>query len=141
MTAGFLVNPDLTRRQIEFELDHAQEFLGGDKEDRVSVVFQEDGSTYAALFNPEAKAEGAEPNPVASLARNAADTGNASFLQDPIRAISGPVIFVDAEGNDDIETVIAAVEHGIRALNNYREDSPEEYELWHNAVRNSDKQA
>ncbi|MDO5031253.1 hypothetical protein [Corynebacterium sp.] len=140
MTAGFLVNPDLTRRSVNFELDSAAEFLGGATEDRVSVAFQEDGSTYAALFNPNAKAEGAEPNPVASLARNAADTGNSAFLQDPIRAICGPVIFVAADGEDhNIDEVIAAVEHGIRAVKNYREDMPEEYNLWRNAVINSDK--
>ena len=101
MTTGFLVNPDLTRRTIEFELEHANQFLGGTTEDRVSVAFQEDGRTYAALFNPNAKAEGADPNPVASLARNAADTGNSAFLQDPIRSICGQVIFVD-DGYDAI---------------------------------------
>ncbi|ART22019.1 hypothetical protein CBE89_11350 [Corynebacterium striatum] len=140
MTTGFLVNPDLTRRKIEFELEHANQFLGGATEDRVSVVFQDDGSTYAALFNPQAKAEGAEPNPVASLARNAADTGNSAFLQDPIRAISGSVIFVEADGeSDNFDAVIDAVEHGIRAVRNYREDFPEEYNLWRAAVINSDK--
>ena len=119
MTVGFLVNPDLTRRKLEFELEHANQFLGGTTEDRVSVVFQEDGTTYAALYNPEAKAEGAEPNPVASLARNAAATGNAAFLQDPIRSICGPVIFVDAEGEDKtIDAVIESVEQGIRAVKN-----------------------
>ena len=139
MTTGFLVNPDLTRRTIEFELEHANQFLGGTTEDRVSVAFQEDGSTYAALFNANAHADGAEPNPVASLARNAADTGNSAFLQDPIRAICGPVIFVDAEADEerDIQTVIDAVEHGIRAVKNYREDQPEEYNLWRAAVLNS----
>ena len=114
--------------------------MGGTTEDRVSVVFQEDGTTYAALYNPEAKAEGAEPNPVASLARNAAATGNAAFLQDPIRSICGPVIFVDAEGEDTtIDAVIESVEQGIRAVKNYREDNPEEYTLWRAAVINSDK--
>ena len=49
MTVGFLVNPDLTRRKLEFELEHANQFLGGTTEDRVSVVFQEDGTTYAAV--------------------------------------------------------------------------------------------
>ena len=69
MITGFLVNPDLTRRKIEFELEHANQFLGGATEDRVAVAFQEDGSHYAALFNAEAKAEGAEPNPVAPSCR------------------------------------------------------------------------
>lgn len=61
MTVGFLVNPDLTRRKIEFELEHANQFLGGTTEDRVSVVFQDDGTTYAALYNPEAKQEAPSP--------------------------------------------------------------------------------
>lgn len=141
MTIGFLVNPDLTRRKITFELEHANQFLGGATEDRVAVAFQEDGSTYAALFNPDARAEGAEPNPVASLARNTADTGNSAFLQDPIRAISGAVIFVGAEGDDITDDVVEGVENSIRAVHNYREDNPEEYQLWRAAVINTDKQA
>ena len=32
MTVGFLVNPDLTRRKLEFELEHANQFLGGTTE-------------------------------------------------------------------------------------------------------------
>ena len=50
MTTGFLVNPDLSRRTIEFELEHANQFLGGTTEDRVSVAFQDDGQTYACLL-------------------------------------------------------------------------------------------
>lgn len=139
MTVGFLVNPDLSHRKITFELEHANQFLGGATEGRVSVAFQDDGSTYAALYNPHAKQDGAEPNPVASLARNAASTGNSRFLQDPIRAICGPVIFVDSSGEDStIDTVIAAVNDGIRAVKNYREDAPEEFRLWRAAVINTD---
>ncbi|MDN6551839.1 MAG: hypothetical protein L0L28_03575 [Corynebacterium flavescens] len=139
MTIGFLVNPDLSHRKIDFELEHANQFLGGVTEGRVSVAFQDDGTTYAALYNPQAKHDGAEPNPVASLARNAADTGNSRFLQDPIRAICGPVIFVDSAGKDDsIDAVMEAVAHGIRAVKNYREDMPEEYHLWRAAVINSE---
>jgi hypothetical protein len=137
MIIGFLVNPDLTRRKIEFELEHANQFLGGATEDRVAVAFQEDGSLYAALFNAEAKVEGAEPNPVASLARNTADTGNPSFLQDPLRAISGPVIFVESEGGDVTDEIIDGVENSVRAVENYREDNEEEYRLWRAAVLNS----
>ena len=63
-------------------------------------------------------------------------------MQDPIRAISGPVIFVDAEGEEDyIDEVIASVEHGIRAVKNYREDFSDEYTLWRAAVINSTKSA
>lgn len=136
MTTGFLVNPDLTARIIEFELDHAQQFLGGATEDRVAVAFQEDGSTFAALYNPEAKHEGAEPNPVASLARNTADTGNPAFLQDPTRAICGPVIFVESEGKDISIDAINGVKNSIRAVKGYREDNEDEYVLWRAAVKN-----
>ena len=79
--------------------------------------------------------------PTRTLARNAAATGNSAFLQDPIRSICGPVIFVTADGDDkNIDEVVEAVEHGIRAVKNYREDNPEEYNLWRAAVINSDKQ-
>nr|WP_306428871.1 hypothetical protein [Corynebacterium sp. 76QC2CO] len=134
---GLLVNPDLTHRVIEFDLEHANQFLGGTVEDRVAVAFQEDGSTYAALFNPGAKAEGAAPNPVASLARNTAATQNPAFLQDPMNAICGSVIFVESEGNEVSEGIVQAVKDSIRAVENYLEDFPEEYALWRAAVRNS----
>ena len=137
MAVGYLVNPDLTARTINFELEQAQQFLGGAAEDRVSVAFQEDGSIYAALFNPAAAAEAAEPNPVASLARNTADTGNPAFLQDPFRAISGSVIFIGAEGGDISSEAIAAIDNSIRAVRAYREDNPEEYTLWRAAVLNA----
>ena len=78
---------------------------------------------------------------MASLARNAAATGNSAFLQDPIRSICGPVIFVAADGDDkNIDEVAEAVEHGIRAVKNYHEDNPEEYQLWRAAVLNSHRQ-
>ncbi|MFH0411149.1 hypothetical protein ACG98H_03410 [Corynebacterium sp. L4756] len=140
MMTGFLVNPDLTRRKIEFELEHANQFLGGATEDRVAVSFQDDGTLYAALFSAEAKADGAEPNPVASLARNHAGTGNSAFLQDPYRAICGSVIFVDAEGGEVTDEIIDGVENSVRAVKNYREDNEEEYILWRAAVLNSGRQ-
>ena len=124
MIKGFLVNPDLTHRIVEFELEAAATFLGGVSSDRVSVAFQEDGVDYAALYNPTAKTEGAEPNPVASLGRNEAATGNSAFFTDPTTAICGTVVFVDAEGED------------MRAVRHYRDDYPEEYALWRAAVRN-----
>lgn len=136
MTTGFLVSPDLTHRTISFEIEHAAQFLGGVIDDRVSVAFQEDGSTFAALYNPEAKAHGAEPNPVASLARNQAATGNPEFLTDPTAAISGPVIFIGAEGQDIGLDEIERVKDGIRAVRNYREDNSEEFGYWRAAVLN-----
>lgn len=136
MIKGFLVNPDLTHRTIEFELDTAAAFLGGAATDRVSVAFQEDGTDYAALYNPHAKAEGAEPNPVASLGRNEAATGNSAFFTDPTTAICGTVIFVDAEGNDIGDEEVARIKNGMRAVRHYRDDFPEEFGLWRAAVRN-----
>lgn len=140
MITGLLVNPDLTYREIEFELEHASQFLGGATEERVSVAFQEDGSTYAALFNASAKAEGAEPNPVASLARSAAEVADSAFLQDPVRAISGPVIFVESEGGNITPDIVEGIQNSIRAVKNYREDNEEEYRLWRAAVINSGKE-
>ncbi|MBV7295483.1 hypothetical protein KRX51_06060 [Corynebacterium sp. TAE3-ERU12] len=136
MLNGFLVNPDLTNRRIVFELEHASQFLGGVEEDRVSVAFQEDGSTYAALYSSSAKDEGAEPNPVASLGRNTAATGNPAFFTDPTTAVSGAVIFVGAEGEDITDEEIERVNQGIRAVKRYREDHPEEFNYWRSAVLN-----
>ncbi|MEJ5997537.1 hypothetical protein [Corynebacterium sp. H130] len=139
MTIGYLVNPDLTSRKIEFELDHAAQFLGRLDSDRVSVAFQEDGTTLAALYSQDARAEGAEPNPVASMAKNEAATGNSAFYTDPTSAICGPVIFVGADGTDVTDADIERVEDGIRAARNYREDGPEDFKLWRDAVINLHK--
>lgn len=139
MTIGYLVNPDLTSRKIEFELEHAAQFLGRLDNDRVSVAFQEDGNTLAALFSPDARAEGAEPNPVASMARNEAAIGNSAFYTDPTTAICGPVIFVGAEGTDVSQDDIQRVEDGIRAARNYRDDEPKDFKLWRDAVINLHK--
>ncbi|WP_276651815.1 hypothetical protein [Corynebacterium vitaeruminis] len=136
MTRGFLVNPDLTHRLIDFELAHAQQFLGGVTDGRLSVAFQEDGTTYAAMYSASAKKEGAEPNPVASLGRSEAETGDSAFFTDPVRAVCGPVIFVGAEGGDITENDIHRIKDGMRAVRNYMEDLPEEYALWRGAVKN-----
>lgn len=139
MTIGYLVNPDLTSRKIKFELEQAAQFLGRLDSDRVSVAFQEDGTTLAALYSPDARAEGAEPNPVASMAKNEAATGNSAFYTDPTSAICGPVIFVGAEGTDITESDIEKVNDGIRAARNYRDDEPEDFQLWRGAVINLGK--
>lgn len=136
MTTGFLVSPDLTSRIIEFEFDQAAQFLGGVVDDRVSVAFSESNKTYVALFNAEAKAHAAEPNPAASLGRNEADTGNSAFISDPTRAISGPVIFVGAEGQDIALDEINEIKDGIRATHNYIKDNEEDYRYWRAAVLN-----
>lgn len=136
MTNGFLVNPDLSHRIISFELSHAQQFLGGVTDDRVSVAFQEDGTTYAALFNSSAKSEGAAPNPVASLGHNKATTGNAAFFSDPTAAVYGPVIFINAEGDDISLDEVARIKRGIQAVKNYIQDQPQEYQLWVIAATN-----
>ena len=75
---------------------------------------------------------------MASLARNTAATNNPAFLTDPTRAICGPVIFTNREGKSVEERTIESVDQAIRAVQNYREDNPEEYELWRNAVLNAD---
>ena len=134
---GFLVSPDLSYRRIVFDEDTARDFLGGMHDDFVDVAFEQEGNRFHALFNPEARAQGAEPNPVASLARNTAATNNPAFLTDPTRAICGPVIFTNREGKSVEERTIESVDQAIRAVENYREDNPEEYELWRNAVRNA----
>lgn len=82
------------------------------------------------------KDEGAAANPVASLGRNAAATGDGSFFSDPTTAICGPVIFVGAEGEDITLDEIERIKDGIRAARNYRDDYPEEFNLWRNAVYN-----
>lgn len=136
MTKGFLVNPDLTYRRVEFELDQAAQFLGGADDARVAVAFQEDGSTYAALYSSRAKAEGAHANPVASLGRKEAATGDSAFFTDPTAAVCGPVIFIGAEGQHVGEMEIDRIKDGIRAAKFYREDYPQEFLLWRNAVYN-----
>lgn len=136
MTTGFLVSPDLSSRVIEFEIEQAAQFLGGVVDDRVAVAFSEENKTYVALFNAEAKSLAAEPNPVASLGRNEADTGNSAFISDPTRAISGPVIFVGAEGQDITIDEINSVKDGIRATRNYIKDYEEDYRYWRAAVLN-----
>gem|GEM_PF-1772273 len=133
---GFLVNPDLSYRRIVFDMDTAHRFLGAVANDFVDVAFEQEGNRFHAIFNPEAAARGEEPNPVASLARNTADTANPDFLTDPTRAISGPVIFSARDGRSVDEETIDSVEQAIRAVRNYREDHEEEYQLWRNAVLN-----
>ncbi len=136
MITGFLVSPDLTHRSVVFELEQANQFLGGVTDERVSVSFQEDGTKFAALYNPDAKSRRAEPNPVASLGRNEAATGNSAFLADPVNAISGPVVFIGAEGQDIALDEIERIKNGIRAVRTYREDNGQEYRLWRAAVLN-----
>lgn len=136
MITGFLVNPDLSHRTVSFELEQAATFLGGVVDDRISVAFQEDGNTFAALYNPEAKLQGAEPNPVASLGRGQASTGDSAFLTDPTAAISGPVIFIGSEGQDIGLDEVERIKNGMRAVRNYREDNSEDYHLWRAAVLN-----
>lgn len=136
MTKGFLVNPDLTHRPLEFELESVAQFLGGADDARVSVAFQEDGNTYAALYNSEARALGAHANPVASLGRREAATGDSAFFSDPTTAICGPVIFIGSEGEDVGDAEIERIRNGIRAAKHYRDDYPQEFLLWRNAVYN-----
>ncbi|WP_087117205.1 hypothetical protein [Corynebacterium urinipleomorphum] len=133
---GLLVNPDLTFHRIVFDLDDANQFLGPVVEEGVQVAFEQDGTLHEAYYSPEAKERGAEPNPVASMARNTAATDNPSFLQDPATAISGPVIFTGRGGKSIDDDVVEGIKNTIRAVRHYREDNEEEYQLWRNAVLN-----
>lgn len=90
---GLLVNPDLTYRRIVFDEDSAREMLGGGTDGVVDVAFDRDGNRFHAIYRVDAGIVGAEPNPVASLARNTAETDTPEFLTDPTRSICGPVIF------------------------------------------------
>lgn len=133
---GLLVNPDLTFHRIVFDLDDANQFLGPVVQEGVKVAFEREGAVYEAFYSPEAKERSAEPNPVASMARNTAATDNPSFLQDPSTAISGPVIFTGRGGKSIDDDVVEEIKNTIRAVRNYREDNEEEYQLWRNAVLN-----
>lgn len=133
---GLLVNPDLTFHRIVFDIDSANQFLGPVVQESVKVAFEQDGPTYDAYFSPEAKEKSADPNPVASMARNTAATDNPAFLQDPSTAISGPVIFTGREGKSIDDEVVEGIKNTIRAVRNYRQDNEEEYQLWRNAVLN-----
>ncbi|OHR21183.1 hypothetical protein [Corynebacterium sp. HMSC034A01] len=133
---GFLVNPDLTYRRIVFDEDTVRATLGGVTDEVADVAFDQDGNRFHAIFRPDAAQLGQEPNPVASLARNTAETDNPEFLTDPTRAVCGPVIFTASDGDSVNEDTIAEVLQAIRAVENYRADNAEEFELWRNAVLN-----
>ncbi|WP_245945662.1 hypothetical protein [Corynebacterium senegalense] len=142
---GVLVQPDLSYRRIIFDDAAARQLLasGGVEAEveEAEAAFEQEGERYRALYNAGAAAAGEEPNPIASMARNTADTSNPDFLADPTRAIRGPVIFAAREGGNLGEGSIDALEQAIRALENYRDDETGEYELWHNAVVNRDGEA
>lgn len=133
---GLLVNPDLTFHRIVFDIESANQFLGPVVQESVKVAFEQDGPTYDAYFSPEAKEKSADPNPVASMARNTAATDNPAFLQDPSTAISGPVIFTGRDGKSIDDEVVEGIKNTIRAVRTYRQDNEEEYQLWRNAVLN-----
>ena len=133
---GFLVNPDLTYRRIIFDIDHASQFLGPVVLEGVRVAFSQNDTQYEAIYSPQARENRAAPNPVASMAANLAATDNANFLQDPTSAIAGPVIFVGRDGHSIDDDIVDQIKQAIRAVRHYRDDNPEEYELWHNAVLN-----
>lgn len=137
MARCLLVTPDLKVEEHDIELSQAPELLGGSADDRLQVAFVESGVTVPAIYSSEAaKAEMPEPNPLASMGRNAEDTGNARFLSDPTRAILGPVLFVGENGADLTDEEVDSVYNGLRAVENYRVDQPEEFLLWHDAVVN-----
>lgn len=137
MARALLVNPDLTYKELDVDFSDAAEVLGGGDHDRLHVAFVESGLTVAAVYSSEArKAEHPEPNALASMGRKESETGDSRFISDPTRAILGPVLFVGEEGQDLTEEEIESVHNGIRAVEHYKADNPEEFKLWHDAVVN-----
>ncbi|HIW96795.1 MAG TPA: hypothetical protein H9867_10025 [Candidatus Corynebacterium gallistercoris] len=140
MPRSMLVNPDLTTEEMNIEISEAPRVLGGGADDKLHVAFVESGLTVAALFSSDAKrAEKPEPNPLASMGRKEAETGDSRFLSDPTRAILGPVLFVGEEGQDLSDEEVESIHNGLRAVEHYKEDFPEEFELWRDAVINLTK--
>lgn len=134
---GVIVQPDLEYRRVIFRPEDAGRLIGAhETATTTDAAFEQEGERYALFYDPEADTRGGQPNPVASLARNTADTANPEFLADPTRAVCGPVLFSAQEGGDLGEATVAAIEQSVRAVANYRADNAEEYELWHNAVVN-----
>lgn len=137
MARSVLVTPELDTREVDVQLSDAPELLGGSAGGRLHVAFMEGGHTIAAVYSADvSEAADAEPNPLASMGRNESETQNPRFLSDPTRAICGPVLFVGQEGADLSDEEIDSIHKGIRAVENYREDNPEEFRLWRDAVVN-----
>ena len=136
MTLGLLVNPDLTYEYIDFSYGDVATYLGGSFSTRVAVAFWPGRANFTALYNAEAKVDGLEPNPAASLAYKTMATGDGRFLQEPTSAIAGPVVFTGVEGGDIDAADAFQILDGIRAVVIYRQDNPEEFLLWRNAAIN-----
>lgn len=141
MARSLLVTPDLSITEVDVDLenslDQTSELLGGAPDDRLLVAFAESGKPSAAVYCSAARrAENPEPNPLASMGRQESETGDGRFISDPTRAILGPVIFIGEEGQDLTDEEVESIEDGIRAVENYKTDNPEEYKLWHDAVVN-----
>lgn len=133
---GFMVNPDLTYRRVVFDIDHANQFLGPVVSEAVNVAFIPHETQFEALYSPEARDIRARPNPVASMAKHTAATDTPDFLQDPARAISGPVIFLGRDGHSIDDEIVGEIKQAIRAVRTYAEDNEAEFRLWENAVLN-----
>ncbi|SDS47308.1 hypothetical protein [Corynebacterium timonense] len=134
---GVLVQPDCDYRRVIFRPEDASRLIGAvEAAATTAAAFEQEGERYALFFDPLADTQGGEPNPVASLARNTADTANPEFLADPTRAICGSVLFAAQEGGNLGEATVEAIAQAVRAVSNYRADNEDEYELWRNAVVN-----
>lgn len=137
MARSILVTPDLKVEEHDVQISQAAEVLGFSADDRLQVVFVESGLSVAAIYSSEAaKVDNPEPNPLASMGRKEQETGDSRFLSDPTRAVLGPVLFVGEGGVDLTEEEVQSIHDGVRALQHYREDQPEEFLLWHDAVVN-----
>ncbi|WP_462398363.1 hypothetical protein [Corynebacterium falsenii] len=140
MPRSMLVTPDLRTEEMDVDLSDAPMVLGGNEHDRLHVAFVDSGMTVAALYSSDAKkVEDPEPNPLASMGRKEAETGDSRFLSDPTRAILGPVLFVGEEGENLTDEEIESIYKGIRAVENYKNDYEEEFTLWRDAVINLTK--
>lgn len=139
MTNAILVAPDLSHRPVSFADTDLPELLGGNSHDLIPVSFGEEGEPLVAIMNSAPTAGLEQPNPFASLGKNFANTGNAAFFADPASAVTGPVLVVSGTPADITDITAAGrgqVEEGIRAAANYREDYPQEFQLWNNAAMN-----
>lgn len=131
MTAGILVHPDGRTEAVDFD-PAAQDNIVGGSPVQAAAAFSEETTSCRMVFNSFPEGESAEPNPIASLARMEAATGNSRFFVDPTRAVTGVAVFYFAAEKEILE----GIEQAARAVENYKADYPEEYRLWHNAVMN-----
>ncbi|PFG27177.1 hypothetical protein [Corynebacterium renale] len=130
MTAGILVHPDGRTEAISFDAANPLTVVGPEPE-MAAAAFSEETTSCRMVFSA-APEPGSEPNAIASLARLEAATGNSRFFLDPTQAVAGVAVFFAASEEEIAEGIAQAA----RAVENYKADFPQEFQLWHNAVVN-----